>query len=126
MHVRKTKMPEDSISFVPLLTRSVRSARHYAYVEHFGPEAMTGPASVSQPDRQAAGGRGVSRSSAFAIRDARWKYMEEKTGGQSLFDLAKDPLEQVNLLVGAKATGAEAQAALETLKRQLKTMRGKK
>ncbi|MCC2097733.1 MAG: sulfatase-like hydrolase/transferase, partial [Hyphomicrobiales bacterium] len=88
--LKKQKMPADSVSFAPLLSRALPSRRSFAYVELFGPATLPPPRprSVrSPPLRRPSGGAPASRS-GFAIRDARWKYLEEKMRGKMLFDLS--------------------------------------
>ena len=123
--LKKEKMPEDSISFAPLLARSVTTKRRYAYVEHFGPANPRIPpprAGARQFPRRPPGINLISRF-GFAIRDARWKYLEEKGRGKMLFDLSSDPTERINLLAPEAAMSSEARKALLRLKLQAQALR---
>lgn len=123
--LKKEKMPEDSISFAPLLSRSVPTKRRFAYVEHFGPANLRMPpprADARQFPRRPPGFNPTSRF-GFAIRDARWKYLEEKGRGKMLFDLSSDPIERKNLLAPEAAMSSEARKALLRLKLQAQALR---
>ncbi len=123
----KTKMPEDSISFAKLLRQSIPTGRKFAYVEHFGPQDMpleAGDAGRLLPAALQAGFR-VSMLYGHAIRDTRWKYLEENRRGKMLFDLQRDPLEKVNLLAGGHVLTRDEQSALLRLKLQMRNLRGK-
>jgi arylsulfatase A-like enzyme len=123
--LKKSNMPEDSISFAPLLTRSVRTKRRFAYVEHFGPANLRIPpprADARQFPLRPPGFKPSSRF-GFAIRDARWKYLEEKGRGKMFFDLSRDPLEKSNLLAPQAEITSDARKALLRLRLQAASLR---
>ena len=125
---KKAKLPEDSISFAKLLTRSVKTGREYAYVEHFAPKALlerikSGGLDHLPPQRQRRLQR-AARMFGHGIRDKRWKYIELNSGQRHLYDLSKDPLEQTNLLAGGKAPASKAaREAFVRLKIRLAVLR---
>ena len=129
VNIKKTKLPEDSISFAKLLNRSVKTGRKFAYVEHFGPvDSRSGQKKTARAYNAPAQLRRIRRAArnyGHAIRDGRWKYIELRRGQRHLYDLSRDPLETNNLLAKDKALSKEAQAALVRLKISLKTLREK-
>lgn len=73
----------DSVDFSQLLTgKAETSNRTFAYAEHFG-------SNKKKPD-----------VFGWAVRNERYKLVEEEGKDQELFDLDNDPLEQHNLLAG--------------------------
>jgi arylsulfatase B len=93
-------LPNDSLSFGPVLTADMTGERDFIYTESFG-------------NPRAADGR--------AVREARYKLIVYATGEEFFFDLQEDPIELTNLLEG-EPLSAEESAALERLRGALATL----
>lgn len=107
-HGDSDQWPEDSVSFVPLLTSDPATTRQFAYSELFGSPGARG--------RQAEG---------HAIRDKRWKLMKTEGNGEQLFDLAEDPYERNDLLQSNRLT-ADADDALINLRNEIARLQASK
>ncbi len=121
--LNRTAMPEDSVSFARLLSRSVKTSRRFAYVEQFAPKSslarLQSAGAQDLPTRMRWRLRRLARNVGRAIRDSRWKYIEFQNGQRRLYNLNSDPLEQNNLLASQKTMSKAALAALARLKAHL-------
>lgn len=100
--------PEDSVSFVPLLTSDAATSRQFVYSELFG----------------SPGSRG-RRAEGHAIRDERWKLMKTEGNGEQFFDLTEDPYEQ-NDLLQSERLAADADDALTRLRNEISRLQASK
>jgi arylsulfatase A-like enzyme len=82
---RTEGLPADSVSFTPALERSGFSGRSHAYIDF-------------RKD-------GVLQT---AIRDARYKLIEQQSGQRELYDLSLDPYESTNLLASGSTPALDA------------------
>jgi hypothetical protein len=88
----KTKVPVDSVSFVEALTRPSFHGRSHAYMDF----------------RE----NGTIKT---AIRDRRYKLLEQDGGPRQLFDLKNDPYETQDLLATAGPITLEIRAIVDAL-----------
>lgn len=92
----------DSVNFSSVLAGEP-GERTFAYAEHFG-------SNKKKPD-----------VFGWAVRNERYKLVEEEGEDQELFDLSKDPLEKTNLLAGKLDDTLSAE--LKSLQQTYETLR---